>query len=215
LHLLSRYAIPGNYLLAIVNGYVHNPKMVPDRFTGNNTCTMADLNFAVPALKITVGPAPGFRDSTLTLDNPQVVDWYRFTVPTAQTVQIQARPIPFTAGLDSSLIDFYVLTTDTLGMLGKAIAPVPGAKDTLNLSLAAADYYLVVVDFAGVPTRYALCIVGAGVLPVPHCDPATVAPAAPLTPPGIAAAAMPPLGAASRPRAAPRPPSARRAPWRR
>jgi hypothetical protein len=214
LHLLSRYTIPGSYGLAIVSGYAHDPKMVPDRFTGNNTCTMADLNFAVPALKITVGPAPGFRDSTLTLDNPQAVDWYRFNVPSTQTVQIQARPIPFTAGLDSSAIDLYVLTTDTLGEKGKAIATVPGARDSLTLSLAAADYYLVVVDFAGVPTRYALCIVGA--LVIPHCDPATTAPVAPLTPPGIpTAATRPPLGPVPRARAAPRPPSARRAPWRR
>jgi hypothetical protein len=217
LHLLSRYASPGSYELAILNGYVsRSPKIVPDRFTGNNTCTMADLNFAVPALKITVGPAPGFRDSTLTLDNPEAVDWYRFNVPSAQSVQIQARPIPFTAGFDSSAIDLYVLTTDTLGMLGKAIATVPGARDSVTLSLAAADYYLVVVDFAGVATRYALCIVGSALFPIPHCDPATTAPAAPLTPPGIATAALPPpLGAVARPRAAPRPSSARRAPWRR
>jgi hypothetical protein len=214
LHLLSRYPIAGSYGLAIVNGYVHDPKMVPDRFTGNNTCTLADLNAAVPALKITVGPAPGFRDSTLTLDNPQAVDWYRFTVPSTQSVQIQARPIPFTAGFDSSAIDLYVLTTDTLGEKGKVIATVPGARDSLTLTgLAAGDYYLVVVDFAGVATRYALCIVS-GLLP--HCDPATTAPAAPLTPPGVATVATrPPLGAASRPRAAPRPSSARRAPWRR
>jgi hypothetical protein len=214
LHLLSRYPVAGTYGLAIVKGYVHDPKMVPDRFTGNNTCTMADLNAAVPALKITVGPAPGFRDSTLTLDNPETVDWYRFTVPSIQSVQIQARPIPFTAGVDSSAVDFYVLTTDTLGMLGKAVATVPGARDSLTLNLLAADYYLVVVDFAGVATRYALCIVGA--IALPHCDPAITAPVAPLTPPGVATAATrPPLGAASRPRAAPRPSSARRAPWRR
>jgi hypothetical protein len=216
LHFLSRYAIPGTYLLAILDGYVHDLKMVPDRFTGNNTCTMADLNNAVPALKITVGPTPGFRDSTLTLDNPQAVDWYRFTVPTAQAVQIQARPIPFKAGLDSSAIDLYVLTTDTLGMLGKAVATVPGARDSVTLNLSAADYYLVVVDFAGVPTRYALCIVGSGILPVPHCDPASTAPTAPLAPPGLrTTATRPPLGAVSRPPAAPRPSSTKRAPWRR
>ncbi len=214
LHLLSPYAIPGSYGLAILNGYVHDPKMVPDRFTGNNTCTMADLNFAVPALNISVASGLGFRDSTLTLDNPQAVDWYRFHVTNGllQSVQIQARPIPFTAGLDSSAIDLYVLTTDTLGMLGKAAATVPGARDSLTLGLATGDYYLVVVDFAGVPTRYALCIVMGT---VPHCDPATTAPAAPLTPPGLPTAAMrPPLGAVSRPRSA-RPSSARRAPWRR
>jgi hypothetical protein len=210
LHLLSPYAIPGTYGLIIVDGY--NSQLVPDRFTGNNTCTMADLNAAVQLLKITVGPAPGFRDSTLTLDNPETVDWYRFTVPSTQAVQIQIRPIPFTAGLDSSAIDFYVLTTDTLGMLGKAIAPVPGARDTLTLtSLAAGDYYLVVVDFAGVPTRYALCIVGAALLP--HCDPATTAP---VVPPGLpTAGTRPVLGSVPSLRAAPRPSSARRDPWRR
>jgi hypothetical protein len=215
LHLLSRYAVPGNYLLAVVNGYVHDAKMVPDRFTGNNTCTMADLNFAVPALTMSIASGPGFRDSTLTLDNPQAVDWYRFHVTSAllQSVQIQTRPLPFTAGLDSSAIDFYVLTTDTLGVLGKAIATVPGARDSLTLGLATGDYYLVVVDFAGVPTRYALCIVQST---FPHCDPATTGPVAPLTPTGILTTATPPpLGPAPRSRAAPRRSSARRAPWQR
>ncbi len=214
LHLLSPYAIPGSYQLIILDGYVS--QLLPDRFTGNSTCTLADLNFAVPALNISVSSAVGFRDSTLTLDNPQAVDWYRFHVTPAalQTVQIQSRPLPFTAGLDSSAMDLYVLSTDTLAMLGKATATVPGARDSLDLSLAAGDYYLVVVDFAGVPTRYSLCIV---VGTFPHCDPALTAapPVGPAAPGPRPQLGPPPPGRGSRPRSAPRPFAARRAPWRR
>jgi hypothetical protein len=214
LHLLSPYAIPGSYQLIILDGYVS--QLLPDRFTGNSTCTLADLNFAVPALNISVSSAVGFRDSTLTLDNPQAVDWYRFHVTPAalQTVQIQSRPLPFTAGLDSSAMDLYVLSTDTLAMLGKATATVPGARDSLGLSLAAGDYYLVVVDFAGVATRYSLCIV---VGTFPHCDPALTAapPVGPAAPGPRPQLEPPPPGRGSRPRSAPRPFAARRAPWRR
>jgi hypothetical protein len=216
LHLLPFYTVPGSYGLFVVNGYVQTDTSVhPDRFEDNRTCGLADANFLDPARNITVDATHPFRDSTLTIDNPHAVDWYRFHVNPAllQTVQIQERPLPFTAGLDSSAVDLYVLSTDTLAMLGKATATVPGAQDSLNLSLAAGDYYLVVVDFAGVPTRYAVCIV-VGLLP--HCDPATTA----APPVGVAAADRVPFphlapGLAPRPRAARRPSAARRVPWRR
>src|SRR3989454_7404890 len=42
-------------------------------------------------------------------------------------------------------------------MTGVAIAKAGSANDT-TLALAPNDYYAVVVDFAGVPTRYSLCI---------------------------------------------------------
>src|SRR2546426_10359090 len=42
-------------------------------------------------------------------------------------------------------------------MTGVAIAKAGSANDT-TLGLAPNDYYAVVVDFAGVPTRYSLCI---------------------------------------------------------
>jgi hypothetical protein len=217
LHLLPFYTVPGSYGLFVVNGYVTvDTSIHPDRFEDNRTCGLADANFLDPARNITVDASRPFRDSTLTIDNPHAVDWYRFHVTPAalQTVQIQSRPLPFTAGLDSSAIDLYVLSTDTLAMLGKATAAVPGARDSLNLSLATGDYYVVVVDFAGVPTRYAVCIV-VGLFP--HCDPATTA-APPL---GVSAAERlpsltpPSAGHGPRPRAAPRSSSGRRAPWRR
>jgi hypothetical protein len=217
LHMLSSYAVPGIYGVAVLDGYfTTDPTIGPDRFEGNRTCTLADANFLDPARTIAVDPTRKFRDSTLTIDNPHAVDWYRFHVTNSglQSVQIQSRPLPFTAGLDSSAIDLYVLTTDTLGQLGKATATVPGAQDSLTLSLATGDYYLVVVDFAGVPTRYALCIV---MSILPHCDPAiTAAPPAGRPGASLLPSLLPPhRGLGPRPRAALRPSPARRALWRR
>lgn len=217
LHVLPFYTVPGSYGLFVLNGYFTVDTTIhPDRFESNRTCGLADANFLDPARNITVDATHPFRDSTLTIDNPHAVDWFRFHVTPAllQTVQVQVRPLPFTAGLDSSAIDLYVLSTDTLARLGQAQATVPGARDSLGLSLAAGDYYFVVVDFAGVPTRYAVCIV-VGLLP--HCDPATMA-APPVGAPAAARLpALPPPapGLGPRPRAAPRPFSARRSPWRR
>jgi hypothetical protein len=210
LHLLSLYTTPGTYSLAIVDAYVHDPKIGPDRFTPNNTCDLARANFLDPTRTITVAPAPGFRDSTLTIDNPHAVDWYRFDVTgvAAQMVTIVSRPLPL-ATADSSAIDVYVLS-DSVAQLGKAVATVSGAWDTLTVLLNPGQYYLAVVDFAGVPTRYSLCIVSGLACSAPAATaPFPVAPAARLR------ELVPSRGPATSPRAARGHPPAKRMPWRR
>jgi hypothetical protein len=209
LHLLSRYTTPGTYSLAIVNGYVHDPKIGPDRFTPNNTCDLARANFLDPARKIILAPAPGFRDSTLTIDNPHAVDWYRFDVTgVVQAVTIVSRPLPFAAA-DSSAIDLYVLS-DSVAPLAKAVATVSGAWDTVSVLLNPGQYYLAVVDFAGVPTRYSLCIVS-GL----NCTAPAASAGVPAAPGALLSQLAPSLGPATRPRAARGHPPARGTPWRR
>ena len=74
-------------------------------------------------------------------------------------VTIQTKPRPFSATVaDSSDIDFYVLRVPapTLDSLGAATGT--GSTEGLTLALPPGNYYLAVVDFAGVPTRYSLCM---------------------------------------------------------
>src|SRR6185437_6827231 len=97
----------------------------------------ADSNFAHPATRVDLGVKP-FSDS-LTIDNPHDVDWIRFRVPgpVAQAVHFEtAPPTPL----------------DTLGS-----SKGTGSNEALTLVLNPGDYYMVVTDFAGSPTRYSLC----------------------------------------------------------
>lgn len=210
LHVLSQYAVPGSYGLDVVSGYLTlDPTIGPDRFEPNRICTQADANFLDPLRKITVALGTSFRDSALTIDNPHAVDWYRFQVGglVTQTVTITSHALPF-ATVDSSDIDLYVLTSDTLGLLGTTSSPGSvGSDDTLSVLLAPGQYYLVVVDFAGIPTRYSLCMV-AGLSCSPPVSASRGAPAAVGTGAALHLDAVRRLGAGVRPS------SARRSSWR-
>ena len=103
--------------------------------------------------------------TTLTIDNPHDVDWIRFNVPGSivTPVEIATRAVPLVVGQDSSDIDVYVLHEPSPGAQLDSIAGVasPGSDNSTTLLLAPGNYYVVVVDFAGVPTPYDICI-GAG-----------------------------------------------------
>ena len=106
----------------------------------------------------------GFGDSTLTIDNPQDNDWYRFRVqtsasPSDTTTTIQTKARPFSA-VDPSDIDIYVYRQSDKALMGSSQLAGSNEKLTLNnAALPAGEYYLLVVDRAGVPTRYSVCIV--------------------------------------------------------
>jgi hypothetical protein len=139
--LVSLFVDRGNYEVAVVRLYAAVDSTHPDRFAGDNTCDIADSNFVNPALKIDLTST--FSD-TLTIDNAYGLDWLRFHVPGAspQTVTVRTASRKFPAvntGIPS--VNLYVLN-------------VP----TLSVSLAPGDYYLVVHDSVGVPTRYSLCM---------------------------------------------------------
>lgn len=166
IQVLSQYAVPGSYELAVAAGYAtSDPSIVPDRFEGNRTCTLADANFLDPTKKIAVGGGSAFRDSSLTIDNGFEVDWFRFDVVTgglSTPIAIRSAPLPFNVA-DSSDIDLYLLTRDSLKLVASSAAQATtGSYDSVSvLLLAPGPYYLVVVDFAGVPTRYSLCMAAA------------------------------------------------------
>jgi hypothetical protein len=159
--LISLFVVSGRYGLAVVNGYLTtDPTIGPDKMEENDNCQFADRNFAVPATRVDLG-VKAFSD-TLTIDNPHDIDWIRFSVPGTIAQPVAFRTAPPTV-LDASSrngdIDLYVMgipvagsPLDTLGSSKGA-----GSNESLNLVLQPGDYYMVVTDFAGSPTRYSLC----------------------------------------------------------
>ncbi len=175
MHLLSFYSKSGGYSLIALKGYFQTDSRIgPDRFEENDLCFFADSSFlnsndSTSALRkhiVASVSVAAFGDSTLTIDNPQDNDWYRFRVQTSAfafdtvtTIQTKARPFFFT---DPSDIDLYVFRQSTRALVASAQAAGSNEKLMLNnATLPAGDYYLLVVDRAGVATRYSVCIIRA------------------------------------------------------
>ncbi len=109
-------------------------------------------------------PLPG--SANLTIDNPHDIDWFRFSVALPTTFTVTA-----TASDPEADLDLYVaqdFRPDSLVLV--ALKSEPGNAETLTGALLPGDYFLVVVDFPGVPTTYTL---SASAVPAP---PASVAP---------------------------------------
>ncbi len=159
LDVIALYTQQGRYGLTAVDGYLTSnrgdPRIVKDTHEEDDYCD------AVGA-QVTKMLAVPYRD-TLTIDNPHDVDWIRFNVPGSlvTSVQLHTNALPAVVGQDSSDIDLYVLHEPSPGAQLDSIAGVasPGSVNNTTLLLAPGNYYAVVVDFAGVPTPYAICIV--------------------------------------------------------
>jgi hypothetical protein len=152
--------------LTVAQGYfTADSRIRPDAYEENDMCHYADR----PSQRITVPPTGvEFRD-TMTIDNPFELDWYRIQVPASaltDSIVIRTQARPFIAGRDTSDIDVYVLkipgvsdtTPGTSVMDIVAQSLVPGSSETLVTRLPAGAYYIAVTDFAGVATRYSMCI---------------------------------------------------------
>jgi hypothetical protein len=159
--LISLFVVSGRYGLAVVNGYLTtDPSIGPDRMEENDNCEFADRNFGVPATRVDLGVA-AFSD-TLTIDNPHDIDWIRFRVPgpIPQTVAFQtAPPTVLDASSRDGDIDLYVMAVPVAGspLDIKGASKGAGSNESLSLLLDPGDYYMVVHDFIGSPTRYSLC----------------------------------------------------------
>jgi len=160
-HLLSIYGKSGPYALTVVRGYFTVDRRIgPDRFEENdNWCQYANANFADPTKRIIVGPAQPFSDQTLTIDNPNDIDWYKFEVtgPAPDTMlTIHAKSLPFTA-TDPSDIDLYVVDSGSFTIL--AASRNVGSTESLTVRVnPGVPYFLGVIDAAAEPTRYSLCM---------------------------------------------------------
>jgi hypothetical protein len=158
----SGYLQEGHYFMAIVRGYhTADPRLAPDAFEENDLCMFADENFAANPTRgdLNVG---AIREN-LTIDNAHDIDWIRFRVPglliLPQQVAIRTAAQPF-GSVDRSDIDVYVFTVpnSSQGLNLAGLDTLRGSASSLNLTLFPGDYYLAVVDSAGVPTRYGLCV---------------------------------------------------------
>ena len=154
----------GRYALSVAEGYAVAKGITRDAHEEDDYCNAAD---AKP------DPLP-FQSATLTIDNPHDVDWFRFSFTGGL---FQARTTaPASSVADPSDIDLYLLRVPSPGdtvMTVVASSARPGSDESIQplLGLAAGQYYLVVTDFAGVPTRYSLCF-GAGSCVPPPAPPA-------------------------------------------
>ncbi len=173
IHAFTFYGQPARYGLTVIEGYVATQPALfpPDPREEDDFCNAADAK----GIAVTV-PGATFRD-TLTIDNPHDVDWIRFRVGGIIATSVRVR----TAALvpvfsDSSDIDVYVLTAppgaDTLVERGR-LDKVGSTEDGTFLLTPGRDYYAVVVDYQGVPTRYSICI---GSCPDPFPSPPAPAP---------------------------------------
>jgi hypothetical protein len=166
-------ASPGRFALKVVEGFLGvDSRIKPDRFEENDFCTAADSNSVLPTKAIDL--TSGLSDM-LTIDQGYEVDWFRFSVPedpehpgdpTPLLVTARTLSRPFAAG-DSSNLGLEFGRVDDLRFGGNPDGSVVpwlaeshevGPAERLSSELPPGDYYLVVSDEAGVPTRYALCL---------------------------------------------------------
>jgi len=155
------YRALGRYALVVYEGYGTTGKgIVRDAHEEDDYCSAADA-------KPDTLP---FQSSALTIDNPHDVDWFRFSFAGGF---FQARTTaPASSTADPSDIDLYLLRVPNPGdtvMTVVASSAHPGSDENIQplLGLAAGQYYLVVTDFAGVPTHYSLCFGSGSCVPPP------------------------------------------------
>ena len=166
LHALALYSQPGRYGLGVFEGYITSDPTVPrDAHEEDDFCDAADARGLAVAV-----PGGTFRD-TLTIDNAHDIDWIRFRVTSLSTVTIKSASLTAATAVDSSDIDLYLLTvpgggaSSTLDILNRSDSA--GSSEAMTTLLNSGDYYLVVVDFQGVPVAYDLCISDGGCLTFP------------------------------------------------
>ena len=161
LHLLTNFTRPQRYGLTVARGYfTADPRIGPDAYEENDMCTYADSSNRRISL------ATVFSD-TLTIDNPHDIDWLRIdlsgTGPVVVRLRTLARPFPGSALPDSSDLDLYVMTAPNPAT-GQPLSVVAfdtgkGSSSDITTTLnAGTSYYVAIVDFAGVPMRYSLCM---------------------------------------------------------
>src|SRR5213080_4664656 len=134
-------------------------ELPPDAHEDDNSCNAADLRDTMQA---------PFRD-TLTIENPHDVDWIRFHYINGglgTSAQFRLHAFPGTHPDSLKDLDLYVMSVPALGdTVVKLVLADTAAGSDVNrtTSLATADYYLAVVDFAGTATTYEVCV---GTVPV-------------------------------------------------
>jgi len=170
---IAIYTAAGRYGLGVIAGY--QSELPADAHEDDNSCNAADLRDTVPA---------PFRD-TLTIENPHDVDWIRFHYINGglgTTAQFRMHAFPGTHPDSLKDLDLYVVKvpqpSDTA--LQVVLADTTAGSDVnRTANLATGDYYLVIVDFAGVATTYEVCVGTVPLLGGGPCNTGFPAPPAP------------------------------------
>jgi hypothetical protein len=165
IHIVTFFSKPQRYGLTVANGYfTADPRIKADRFEENDFCHFTDSLPGKPNPPSRLHVSTTAFSDTANIDNPFEIDWYRIEVPSpapGDSVLLRLQARPFVVDRDSSDIDIYVLTVP--GSTGSGVSEVgsstsAGSSENLKLNLAAGSYYVAVVDYAGVATRYSMCI---------------------------------------------------------
>lgn len=147
-HILAPYSPQGDpvrYEMLILSTYesVRNPDIAEE----NDYCD------AAAPLSITQG-------RTLSIDNFRDIDWYYFNIPLA--TGDQSMDVTTTAADPDADLDVYVVRADSAGgdladLELIQFNAASGVDEALAIdSIAPGNYYLIVMDFPGVPTLYTL-----------------------------------------------------------
>jgi hypothetical protein len=131
---------PASYEILILPAYFSIGSVPRDTEEENDYCGAA-------------GPLP-VGGASLTIDNPHDIDWYQFTVGSGQILDVTA----ITDGTAEADLDMYLIRDfrpDSL-VLVNAATTAGDADENITQFLPAGDYFLVVFDFAGMPTGYLL-----------------------------------------------------------
>jgi len=170
---IALYSTAGRYGLGVIAGY--QSELPADAHEDDNSCNAADLRDTVPA---------PFRD-TLTIENPHDVDWIRFHYTNGglgTTAQFRMHAFPGTHPDSLKDLDLYVVKvpqpSDTALQVLLADTTA-GSEVNRTANLATGDYYLVIVDFAGVATTYEVCVGTVPILGGGPCNTGFPAPPAP------------------------------------
>lgn len=127
--------------LRIVPGY--HSMLQPDALEENDYCDVAST-IDVPD---TLGP--------LTIDSPHDADWYRFHVGgSGEIVRFSLAVADSNADLDMYVVRDVL--PDSLVLVDFGFGTDISRNETAGLFLDPGDYFLIVVDFFGIPTEYTL-----------------------------------------------------------
>jgi len=173
---IAVYTQPGRYGLVVVDGF--QAELPADAHEDDNSCNAADVRGAATI---------PFRD-TLAIENPHDIDWIRFTAPSPAPLLGTEFRVHAISGVNpdsAKFLTFYIIKVPapsdaalTVVVTDTAVASRTDHDVTVSLT-PGADYYAVVLDFAGTTTYYEICAQVAQVLPPSTCPGSAPWPAPP------------------------------------
>ena len=159
--ILTFFSNPQRYGITVVDGYITaDPRIKADKYEEDDLCTFADR----PAQRI---PQPAGTNlsvfngtDTLSIDNAFDIDWHLVTLgpPSGadSSFRVRTKALPFGGvGNDISDIDVYILSLSGVQLFSSTAS---GSDEDLTVKLPAGLYYVVIVDYAGQPTLYSMCM---------------------------------------------------------